>query len=267
MKLESKLKDLQNVKLEKPNRVLSMYLNTDPSDPDQQGGEWKIQLKNGLNSFENYLEQSGDKEELNYFKKVREKVERYVYDNKLNLQKSIVLFASPDESVWFAEKLQMGVKTEFYWQDTPVTGQLYQMQTIFPKVGIVLVQQSNVKVIEAELGAVLETKHYKLDIDTEDWRQFAGPPKIDAASGMAGKNIQQDNFDDRFRANQKRWYKDLAPKMDKLAKDHQWNRIYIVGEKEEAKDIEHYMNKKVFEVKGLNILDHEESKVIKKVVA
>ncbi|WP_226035966.1 VLRF1 family aeRF1-type release factor [Aquibacillus saliphilus] len=267
MKLEKKLKDLQSVQLNKPNRVLTMYLNTDPSDPDQQGGEWKIQLKNGLNSFENYLEESGDKEELKYFKNVRTKVEDFVYENKLDLQKSIVLFASPDESVWFAEKLQMNVKTEFHWQDSPVTDQLYQMHTNFPKTGIILVQQSQVKIIEAELGAVLETKHYQLDLDTEDWRQFAGPDKAGATMGKGGKNLQQDHFDNRFRANQKRWYKNLAPNLDKLAKDHQWERIYIVGEKEEARDIEQHMNKDVYEIQGMNILDREESKVIEKVVA
>ncbi|WP_318036126.1 hypothetical protein [Halobacillus salinarum] len=35
------IKQLESVHLEKPNRVFSMYLNTDPSDPEQQGENGK----------------------------------------------------------------------------------------------------------------------------------------------------------------------------------------------------------------------------------
>ncbi|MCT2535945.1 VLRF1 family aeRF1-type release factor [Aquibacillus koreensis] len=266
MKLEGKLKELQNVELEKPNSVFSMYLNTDPADPEGQGSQWRIQLKNGLNSFENYLERSDDKEELKNFRKVRKQVDDYVNHNHMKFQKSVILFASPDQSVWFAESLQMRVRTEFFWQESPVTDQLYQLKSMFPKLGIILVQQSQVKVIEAELGSILNTEHYELDIDTEDWRQHAGPrPHSD--TGKGGKNLQTDHFDERFKANQKRWYKSIAPKLDKLAKDHGWMRIYIAGDKDEAKDIAHYMNKPIDKLENRNILEHDELKVIEQVVA
>ncbi|MDL4839914.1 VLRF1 family aeRF1-type release factor [Aquibacillus rhizosphaerae] len=267
MELEQKLKELQNIKLEKPNSVLSMYLNTNPADTEGKDGQWKIQLKNGLNSFENYLESSEDKQELKNFKKVREKIETYINEHHLDLKKSIVIFASPDESIWFVENLQMDVKTEFYWQESPVMDQLYQLKTQFPKLGIILVQKNQVKVIEAELGTVLDTTHYELDLDTEDWRQYEGPHKADVSMGKGGKNLQTDQFDERFKENQKRWYKSLAPKMDKLAKDHNWNRIYLAGDKEEAKDISNYMNKQIDKIDNRNILEQKEEKVIESIVA
>lgn len=267
MNITKTLAELKNVKQEKPNKILSMYLNTDPSDPEQQAGEWKIHLKNGLNNFENYLEESGDKEELKNFRQVKAKVEEFVHANEQDFRKGIVLFATADESVWFAERLQMSVATEFYWEETLILNQLEELQATFPKSGVILVQQSNVKIIEAELGEVLETKHYELDLDIDDWRQFAGPHEADASMGKGGKSVQKDNFNSRFRANQQRWYKSLAPTLDKLAKDHEWSRIYLVGEKEEARDIENYMNKEVNKVEGKNLLDHEETKVIEQIVA
>ncbi|SDK06800.1 VLRF1 family aeRF1-type release factor [Sediminibacillus albus] len=267
MEYDKQLQQLENVHLAKPDRVFSMYLNTDPSDPDQQGGEWKIHLKNGLNRFESYLKESGDKAELENFQQVREKVERFVQGNEQAFKKSIVLFASADESVWFAERIQMRVETEFHWEDTPVTDQLNQLKHDFPKSGIILVQQNQVKVIEAELGAILETKHFELDLDTEDWREYTSEQKRPMSMGKGGKDPSRDTFNARVNANQQRWYKGLAPKLDKLAKDNEWDRIYLVGEKEEAKDMETYMNKDIYKVEGKNMLDHEEAKVIEKIVA
>ncbi|SDM16548.1 VLRF1 family aeRF1-type release factor [Sediminibacillus halophilus] len=267
MNFDNQLKQLENVQLQRPNRVLSMYLNTDPSDPEQQGGEWKIHLKNGLSHFESYLKESGDKQELENFQAVREKVERFVQGNEQALKKGIVLFASADEQVWFAERLQMRIQTEFHWEDAPVIDQLKELWNTFPKSGIILVQQNQVKVIEAELGTILETKHYELDLDTEDWREYTAEQKRPMSMGKGGKDPSRDSFNARVNANQQRWYKGLAPKLDKLAKDNQWDRIYLVGEKEEAKDIESYMNKEIYQVEAKNMLDHEEMKVIDKVVA
>ncbi len=51
MNIAKEMKKLESIYLEKPNRVFTMYLNTDPADPEQQGGEWKIHLKNGLKKF------------------------------------------------------------------------------------------------------------------------------------------------------------------------------------------------------------------------
>lgn len=67
MDLNKEIKKLENIHLEKPQQVFTMYLNTDPSDPEQQGGEWKIHLKNGLNNFEAYLKEDGDSEEKETF--------------------------------------------------------------------------------------------------------------------------------------------------------------------------------------------------------
>ena len=55
MDINAKLKELESVNRENGNKVFTMYLNTDPADPDQQGGEWKIHFKNGMRNFESYL--------------------------------------------------------------------------------------------------------------------------------------------------------------------------------------------------------------------
>ena len=53
--------------------VLSVYLNTNPADPDQLKGAWKIHLKSGLKRIGEYLEASGDENEIKAFNLCKEK--------------------------------------------------------------------------------------------------------------------------------------------------------------------------------------------------
>lgn len=267
MRIDKQLKELEKVQLERPNKVFSMYLNTDPSDPDQQGGEWKIHLKNGLKNFESYLENGENKEELKNFRLVKEKVENFVQGNEQEFRKGIILFASADESVWFAERVQMSLENEFHWEETPVIDQFKELENKFPKSGIILLQQNEIKVIEAELGTILETKYFELDLDTENWKQKTAEGKRQQAMGKGGKDPSRDSFDNRVFANQTRWYKSIAPKLDKLAKDNNWDRIYLVGDKEEAEILKEAMNKEIYKLEDKNLLNHEEAEVIEKVIA
>ncbi|QSS99479.1 hypothetical protein IMZ31_15565 [Pontibacillus sp. ALD_SL1] len=266
MTLQKDLKKLENFYTEKPHRVLTMYLNTDLADQDQQGGEWKIHFKNGMNNFEHYLQESGDKDELKNFRSLKEQLETYVTDYERNLSKSLIVFASTDGQLWHAQPIQMPVKTEFFWEEAPVLDQLKELNNEFPKTGVVLVQQNDVKVIEAELGAVDDVKYYELDLNTEDWRLHTGPHQAQASMGSGGKNPGKEKFEDRYRANQQRWYKSLAPTLDKLAKDGQWQRIYLVGNQDETDEIQAHMNKPIDEHVPKNLLEHEETQVLNEVV-
>ena len=73
MTVSEELQTLKDFHCEK-RCVLSVYLNTNPADPDQQKGAWKIHLKTGFKRLEEYLEASNDKEELEAFQKAKNKV-------------------------------------------------------------------------------------------------------------------------------------------------------------------------------------------------
>src|SRR5699024_4819316 len=173
MDLRQQIKQLENIKKEQDNKVLTMYLNTDPSDPEQQAGEWKIHLKNGLRNFESYLEEDNNKEELKNFQLVKQKVEKFVHGNEQHFRKGIILFASADEEVWFADRFQMPVKTEFFWEEEPVLGQLKELLETYQKSGIIIVTKYYVKLISVHLNEIMDTKNYKHDINTEKYSQFS----------------------------------------------------------------------------------------------
>lgn len=267
MNINKEIKKLEQIHLEKPQKVFTMYLNTDPSDPDQQGGEWKIQLKNGLNNFESYLKEDGDSDEKRNYWAVKEKVQKFIDENEQHFAKSVVIIASGDDTVWFAERFQMPVKTEFYWEESPVLNQLKEMTEAFPKTGIILTQKNQIKLIDAELGTLNDTQLFELDLDTEDWRQHQGPHRAQPSMGSGGaKSSQKDEYKERFEANRYRWYKSVAPKLDKLAKDYGWEQFYLVGDKEELKDLQDNMNKEAKDFVNKNLLDHEEKSVIEEVI-
>jgi hypothetical protein len=255
---------LKDVRMDGANKVFTMYLNTDRSDQDQQGGEWKIHLKNGLRNFETYLQRDSNKEELENFKKIKKKVMDFIKENELSFQRGVIIFATADEEIWFGKCVQMRLEDKFYWEETPQIDQLVKLKEKYPKLGVILVQQNHVKVIDSETNRIKDVTHFELDVDTEAWRVKQGPRRAHTA-GAGGPLVMKDDFDSRFTANQQRWYKKIAPKLDKIAKDKGWERIYMIGEADSTRDLESFMNKPVDAIVQKNMLDHEETKVLEEV--
>lgn len=266
MTITETIKWLKNVRKDDANKVFTMYLNTDRSDPNQQGDEWKIHFKNGMRNFDKYLQQDDDKEERENFLKIKDKVTKFIKEQETDFQRGVIVFATADDEIWFAKCVQMRVENEFYWQDTPELNQLMELKEKYPKIGVILVQQNQIKVISSETNRILNTTHYELDMETEDWRIKQGPRRV-AAAGARGPNVQKDSFESRYAANVQRWYKSIAPKLDKLAKDSGWERIYLIGEGEGAMELSKQINKPIEKVIQKNMLDHDEMKILEEVLS
>lgn len=256
------LKELETIGRNNSGKVFTMYLNTDPADPDQQGGKWKIMLKNGLHNFERYLQTDDDKEELKQFQEIKKKVEKYVSDNEQSLHKSIIIIASADGEEWYADKFHIRVKSDFYWQEEPELTQLHQLTEDYPKAGIILVQHNVIKVLESSLNVVQSTQQFELDLDTDDWKEKVGPRKGFHSSGLGSHNAQIDNFKARFNANKTRWYHTVAGKLDKKAKDGQWEKIYVIGESDVASELTKAMQKEADQIIHKNLLAQNEMKIM-----
>lgn len=267
MDIQKKIKELEYMQTEGSNKIITMYLNTDLSDPDQQGGEWKIHLKNGMRNFEQYLEEGDNKEELENFREVKQKVEDYLKEYEKSLMRGLIVFATADETVWFAERVQMRLEDEFYWQETPELNQLKILGEKYPHTGIILVQQNYIKLLDTNLNMLKDTVGYELDVEEETWRTMQGPRQGNSTTGLGSGNLQKDHFEARYEANQQRWYKSIAGKLDKQAKDRNWKKIFIVGEAPASKELSSQMNKEVDDIILKNMLEHEESKVMEEVLA
>ncbi|MCA1056003.1 VLRF1 family aeRF1-type release factor [Rossellomorea aquimaris] len=260
------LNKLENLTLQKPDKLLTVYLNTDRSDPDQQGGEWKIALKNGFNRLEEYLESAPEEKER--LQAIRPKVEDYILSQERKLPRSFIIFASADSGIWETFEPQVPVETSFHWEEKPNLEQLKSLHTQYPNTGLILLQQNQIKILTSALGQLQTSEFMEFDLDTEDWRKSEGPHHADVSMGSSGgKANQQDEYDERLKANQQRWWKSLGSVLDKKAADEKWEKIILVGDKEEADILSENMNKEVHETIQKNLLNENEHKVIEKLLA
>lgn len=227
MTLENELQHLRDFECGEAKCVLSMYLNTDPADQDQQKSEWKIRLKNGLNRIQEYLYASNDKEEIKNYKKLKKKVEDEIKQNRTELQKGVIIFASEDENLWSVHYVQVPVETSFHWEPHPVLEQLSEIQEKFPHSGVILPNQDEVKVIDTSLGEINEERTYQFDPESENWSFKEG---LASSDRMASGASHVDKLQQRFEENRHRFYKKMASNIDQLRKDRNWKEIHLVGE-------------------------------------
>ncbi|HLR53850.1 MAG TPA: hypothetical protein VK078_03910, partial [Pseudogracilibacillus sp.] len=148
MLLKQQIEELKNKTFDEPQKVYSMYLNTDPRDPEQQNGKWKIKLKKSLQDLAETTKKSDSHEEKNQAKSMIEKVEQEVYDREPDMQRSFVFFGTADEELWFSKMLHIPVETEFHWEDQPHVEQLEKLEEAYPYTGVVVMQQDSVLAIE-----------------------------------------------------------------------------------------------------------------------
>lgn len=262
MLMRDQLKKLKDLHYKDPNKVFSMYLNTDPRDPEQQNGKWKIHLKKALNDLAESTKKSESHEEKNQAKTIINKVEQEVLDKEKDMHRGMILFATADEDLWFSKTIHIPVKTEFHWDNASALEQLENLEKSYPYTGIIVVQQYEVLVVETEVGSFIDKTHYTLNLDTDDWREHQGPQGDDLTQGGA----KRDEFNERVKANQQRWFKSLVSTLEKKATNKGWKQLYLVGEKDEIEPLKSYFNKNIDKTIPRNLLNWNTSKILEAVL-
>src|SRR5690625_88324 len=112
--------------------VLTLYLNTDASNPDLNNGEWKIHLKNEIKEMKQYADNTATEPEKKALKKLLKKVEDRVGELQMELQKGLMVTAADDEKLWEEKILQVTVTTTLHWEKIPGTQELQAMDEKFP---------------------------------------------------------------------------------------------------------------------------------------
>ena len=211
--------------------VLSVYLNTNPGDPNQLNGGWKIHLKNGLKDIEKSLTASEKDNELKYFKETKKKVMDEIDNNKDDLHKGAVIFASENPPLWSVHYVQVPVKSGFHWEDRPVVEQFEYMYKAYPDAGIILPSFGEVRILDTSMGFVKEDMVYSFDPNLEVWGEDknmdpTGPHKIGSS--------KVDLIESRLKENLQRFFKGMGANVEKMKKERGWKEIHVAGETELA---------------------------------
>lgn len=211
--------------------VLSVYLNTNPDSED-----WKILLKNGLKRTTEYI-QASNPEQIKEFQKICKQVDQTIKDNQTSFLNSLACFASSEQL--YIYHLQIPVQNDFTWKEVPEIKQLEELIEQFSKNGVILLQRDKVTMISSLLGEMLDEVHYEFDLETEDWKQYKG---MGFGSIYASSANHRDKYDRRLKVNQARWYKKIAPTIEKFARKHNWNGAHLAGPAELTKKMQNNLN-------------------------
>lgn len=265
--------------------VLSVYLNTNPADSEAQNGAWKIHLKNGLKRLEEYLTASKNEKELKAYKELKKKVEREIVDHQSELLKGVVIFASPHEDLWWVRYVQIPVKNNFYWEETPHLEQLRYMYKAYPYAGIVMPSLRGIRVLDTSMGIINEEIFYEFDSGLEVWTEQQGvrtSGRIQGRStgpgtgaGGAGGTSPAvggtvggspvDELDHRLRENLERFYKSMGSKIEKLKKERKWEEVHVVGDAEHAKSFCKSLQDKPKNCVYKNLINNDPGKILHEV--
>lgn len=242
--------------------VLSVYLNTNPADPDQQQGAWKIHLKTGLKRLEEYLNASDDKKELTAFRKAKEKVTAEIEKNQNDLKKGVVIFASGEPELLSVHYVQIAVKTSFHWENHPVIEELQYMLKAYPNSGVIMPSVGNVRILDTAMGYVADDLVYYFDSGLDVWREQKGM-NPSGNRGTGGSHV--DDLDQRLKENLERFYKSMAGDIDKMKKDRHWDEIHVIGEAESSQSFAAAMNQKPKSVIHKNLNNSTPDKILHEV--
>ncbi|ETT81010.1 VLRF1 family aeRF1-type release factor [Viridibacillus sp. FSL R5-0477] len=212
--------------------VLSVYLNTNPADPDQLKGAWKIHLKSGLKRMEEYITASKNEDELKAFKKVKDKVVKEIDDHSNELRKGVVIFASDNPSLWSVHYVQVQVKTSFHWENHPVLEEMEYMYKAYPDAGIILPSFGEVRILDTAMGFLNDELIYDFEPNLEEWgnRKKVTP---DNHPGIGSSNAGA--LEPRLKENLGRFFKGMGEIVERLKKERGWKEIHVAGEIEMAK--------------------------------
>ena len=240
MSLSKELQSLKEFEC-KDRCVLSVYLNTNPGDPEQLNGAWKIHLKSGFKRIEEYLIASEEEKEIKEFKELKEKVINEIKSSENDLNKGVVIFAALNPELWSVHYVQVSVKTSFHWEDHPVLEEMEYMYKAYPEAGIILPSFGEVRILDTAMGLINEELTYRFDPNIQGWGERK---KMTADDHPAIGNSKIDAIEPRLRENLQRFYKGMGTIVERLKKERGWREIHITGEADLANAFSETLNEK-----------------------
>ncbi|HEU4685751.1 MAG TPA: hypothetical protein VFS39_14690 [Nitrospira sp.] len=132
--------------------VLSVYLSTDPSRPQNIQRGFEAVLHQMLQSIEDQLPEESARQQ---FAEDAGRVEHVV---KIHVQreKSLVIFCDASEDFCWARGLQIRVRDDAHWDDTPYLRPLLEALDEYERYGVVLIEHGRSRLFTVFVGEIEE---------------------------------------------------------------------------------------------------------------
>lgn len=209
------------------DRLLSVYLHTDPSEDPK--GSHRIWLKDALKAQETQLNDSDDRKA---FRAAAERVNAYVTEHRPQ-GKSWAAFVGPN--VFIEHHLQVPVENEVQW-GRPQLAQLEWLLEEYGPYGVVLVDSESTRFLVAVMNEITEIEDLELEIDKSEWAQKdMMPPSQRHGSptrGSVGGGSLREEYQQRVDEHTERFWKDAIPVLQAMKAEHDAEGLVIGGPKD-----------------------------------
>ncbi len=205
--------DVQPVLELKSEKVLSLYLNVDPTDPENQGSPpaWKLWFKNATKEMKG----------SDALKRVADYLEQY----HRPAGKGLVIFAGPDD-FWWEQHIPMTVNSQVHY-GAPQVVQLMAIMDTYERYAVVLVSEEEARLMTAFMGWPEGGVSAQFDLDTSDW----GGEVISMSADRGGPD---ESYKGRVEENIRRFWRDVAENVEKFVKKQDVKRIVLGGSRDAA---------------------------------
>ncbi len=206
--------------------VLSLYLDVNPANPDNQGNSVKLRTAETLRG-------------IGLDKAYIDAVTKQLTKHHGRAQgRSLVVFAGEDPSEFFEAhylqtRLPMLDRSDLalaHW-GAPFTAPLHFVLDQKERYAVVSVSQDRVRVFEAFLGQIAEVAEFEWDAETYDWAQkreaMSSPATGRSVSARGG--AATDRFRDKMRESTARLFRGLMPDLEKALSEAGVDRIILSG--------------------------------------
>ncbi|RDV83640.1 VLRF1 family aeRF1-type release factor [Ammonifex thiophilus] len=210
--------------------VLSIYLNVDPTRPENQTSPpaYRIWLKNALDELEEKVAPSLSREKRMALRELREQVTSYV-NTYLPRGRSLILFTANDFQQEFS--LLARVNENYLHYGRPDVTPLLWLLDEYERVGIVLVDSFQARFLSAYLGKAAVYGETELYLDTTTWPRY--DLRAPTARGTHGAHIKGSNvdaFEDRVAEKVAGFWREVADRIARWQAEEKFGYLLLGGE-------------------------------------
>lgn len=205
--------------------VLTLYLNTNPAEPRNQGHPpgYLIYLKSRGKIIGNRVPEPERKQ----FREELKRVEEFLRNQRPS-QRGVVIFSGSKRLEILP--MHVAVEDELHWGRPSLTQLLWLLDEHQPS-GVVVVDRSGARFYRYWLGEMEELKREKFVLDMAAWRQkHLMPPSHPGVYKTRGS--QRDVFQQRVEAQYDRFFREAAERIRQWSEREKLRPVFVAGPNE-----------------------------------
>lgn len=212
--------------------VVTLYLHVDPGyQPNQSTPRgWEIYMKSALNEIASkHIDNADDNAS---WQGIRERIELFVRDYNPSGGQSLVIFAGED--TFHTHEIRVQLDNNHAYGDPMIVPLLWAVDE-HEEYLVVLVDSEQARLMNVYLGRATVNNEIDIDIQAYDFRERNYRNRRgNAYDGVQGQGSGKDQYEDMKDEHIKRFYRNVADKLQEAAKDADASRLIIGGDKQAA---------------------------------